>query len=157
MPAGRPTKYKPEFCKQAAALSRLGATDREMAEFFEVNETTFHLWKTTHPEFSKSIKLAKAAADKRVERSLYQRALGYSHDAVKIFCDKDNGVTQVPYVEQYPPETTACIFWLKNRKPEVWRDRKDVEVKGSLTLTDLIKEATESAQQITEQTPDTNS
>lgn len=153
MPAGRPTKYKPEFCEQAAALSRLGATDREMCDFFKVSEPTLNLWKSVHPEFSKSIKLAKVAADKRVERSLYQRALGYSHDAVKIFCDKDNGVTEVPYIEHYPPETTACIFWLKNRRPQVWRDRKDVEVKGSLTLTELIKEAT----QLSEPTPDDDS
>ena len=52
-----------------------------------------------------------------VERSLYHRANGYSYDAVKIFCSKDGKVTKVPYREHVPPDVTACIFWLKNRKP----------------------------------------
>ena len=59
----------------------------------------------------------KAEADGRVERSLYMRAVGYSYDAEKIFCDKNGNVTKVPYREHVPPDVTACIFWLKNRDP----------------------------------------
>jgi hypothetical protein len=64
----------------------------------------------------------KEEADKRVERSLCNRAISYSYDAEKIFCDKNGKVTRVPYVEHVPPDVTACIFWLKNRKPPEWRD-----------------------------------
>lgn len=128
MAAGRPSKYKPEFVEQAAKLCKLGATDREIADFFKVTEATLTNWKSAHPEFLASLKLAKEEADQRVEQSLYRRALGYSHDAVQIFCSKDGGVTQVPYVEHYAPDTTACIFWLKNRKPDVWRDKSDIDV-----------------------------
>ena len=123
---GRPSSYKPEYAKQAAKLCKLGATDREMADFFGVVESTLNLWKLDFPEFSESLKLAKGEADARVEKSLYRRALGYSHDAVKIFHDQ-NGTTEVPYTEHYPPDTTACIFWLKNRKPGEWRDKIDVD------------------------------
>lgn len=123
----RPSKYKPEFCEQAAKLCRLGATDRELADFFEVREQTITNWKSEHPEFLASLKLAKEESDNRVEQSLYRRALGYSHDAVKILLTKDGDVYREEYVEHYPPDTTACIFWLKNRRPDQWRDKIDVD------------------------------
>jgi hypothetical protein len=65
----------------------------------------------------------KEEADARVERSLYMRAVGYSYDAEKIFCDKNGKVTRVPYREHVPPDVTAQIFWLKNRDPAHWRER----------------------------------
>jgi hypothetical protein len=67
------------------------------------------------------------AVDARVERSLYQRAVGYSYDAVKIFCKKDGEIFEAPYVEHVPPDVTACIFWLKNRDPAHWRDAWQVD------------------------------
>lgn len=124
----RPSKYDPSFAEQAAKLCRLGATDKDLADFFGVSESTLNLWKTEHPELSESLKEAKAAADAQVERRLYERACGYSHPAIKIFCNKDTGVTEVSYTEHYPPDTTAAIFWLKNRKPSEWRDVRDVNI-----------------------------
>jgi hypothetical protein len=61
-------------------------------------------------------------SDNRVERSLYNRAVGYSFQAEKIFCNKDGIVTHVPYIEHVPPDVTVQIFWLKNRDPAHWRD-----------------------------------
>jgi hypothetical protein len=123
---GRPTSFRPEFVEQARKLAELGATDREAAEFFEVAESTLYLWKHTRPEFSEALKVGKATADARVEQSLYRRALGYSHDAVKMHV-AEGVVVSTPFVEHYPPDTTAAIFWLKNRKPADWRDKQDVE------------------------------
>jgi hypothetical protein len=137
----RPSKYKPEFAEQATKLCKLGATDREMAEFFQVSESTFNLWKTQYPELSESLKLAKEAADKRVEQSLYRRALGYSHDSMHV-SNFQGQVTLTPIVEHYPPDTTACIFWLKNRRPDEWRDVKGVEHSGTMTHRDA-RELTE--------------
>ena len=119
---GRPSKYSPAYCTQAAKLAKIGATDREMSDFFQVSEVTFNAWKHQHPEFLKSLKQGKEAADKRVEQSLYRRALGFAHDEVHI-SNYLGQVTLTPIVKQYPPDTTACIFWLKNRRPEEWRDR----------------------------------
>lgn len=127
---GRPSSFKPEYVEQARKLAQLGATDREAADFFEVAESTLYLWKHTHPEFSEALKVGKDAADARVEQSLYRRALGYTHDAQKIHVASDGGITQVPYTEHYPPDTTAAIFWLKNRKRDEWRDIKAVEASG---------------------------
>lgn len=130
--AGRPSSYKPEYAQQAGKLCNLGATDMQMADFFGVTTSTFYLWRNTHPEFSESLKTGKNELDNRVEQSLYHRAMGFERDSVKIFCSKDGEVTQVPFREQVPPDTTACIFWLKNRQKEKWRDKHEMEHSGEV-------------------------
>lgn len=134
MAGGRPSKWKDEFVEQAKKLAVLGATDKEVADFFEVSEATINAWKLRYPEFLESLKVGKEHADSRVERSLFARAIGYRHDAVKIFNHQGEIITE-PYVEHFPPDTTACIFWLKNRKPGEWRDKTEQEVSGNVTLT----------------------
>lgn len=140
MAGGRPSKFKKEFIKQAEILCRLGATDKELAEFFEVEETTINNWKIEHPEFFESLKNGKNEADELVEKSLFQRAKGYSHEAVKIF-NHEGQALEVPYTEHYPPDTTACIFWLKNRRREQWRDRQEHELtpKGQEQLAAILE------------------
>jgi len=127
---GRPSKFRPEFVDQARKLAKLGATDSEAADFFDVAISTIYLWKHERPEFSEALKVGKDEADDRVAQSLYRRALGYSHDAVKIAINADGKVTEAPFTEHYPPDTTAAIFWLKNRRPEEWRDVKAQEISG---------------------------
>lgn len=103
----------------------MGATDIELAEFFGVCKATINNWKKDYPEFLDSLKEAKAEADSKVVRSLYERANGYSHGEEKIFLHEGKPV-KVAITKHYPPDTTACIFWLKNRQKEDWRDRHDV-------------------------------
>lgn len=120
---GAPSKFKPEMIEQAEKLCALGLIDEEIAQFFRVTTRTLTRWKGRHPEFSRALKTGGAVADVRVERSLYKRATGFTADAVKIFLPR--GSTEpviVPYKEQVAPDTTACIFWLKNRRPDLWRD-----------------------------------
>lgn len=128
---GRPTAFKPEFVKQAEKLSKLGATDMQLADFFEVTVATLNNWKLRYPQFFASLKTAKAEADKSVERSLFNRAVGYSFDAVKIMQDKGKPV-MVPFREHVPPDPTSCIFWLKNRQPQAWRDKMEHEHGGTI-------------------------
>lgn len=142
MAGGRPTKYKPEYVEQAAKLAALGATDAEMANFFEVTVSTFALWKVTYPELSDSLKDAKEIADRRVETALYNRAMGYTHEDTDIRV-VDGCVVETPILKHYPPDTTAAIFWLKNRKPQEWRDKRDVEHSGSLQVTDMTDDELE--------------
>lgn len=130
-PGGRPTLYKPEYDKQAHDHCLLGATDAELAKFFDVSESTLNLWKVEHPKFSEAIKAGKGEADEKVAASLYHRALGYSHDAEKIFLDKAGQIVRADYVEHYPPDPTSMIFWLKNRQKDKWRDKSDHEVTGA--------------------------
>jgi hypothetical protein len=121
---GRPTAYKPEFAEQARKLCLLGATDMEVADFFGVTFRTVTHWKNKHSTFVQALKTGHAASDDRVERSLFHRAIGYSYDAEKVFPPKGNDTKPVivKYREHVPPDTTACIFWLKNRRREQWRD-----------------------------------
>lgn len=127
---GRPSKYQPEVVEQAYKLCLLGATDKEMADFFGVAESTFNLWKKEHKEFSESLKRGKMIADANVANRLYQRALGYSHPEDKIF--NDNGTPLiVPTTKHYPPDPTSAIFWLKNRRKEQWRDKQEHEHTGA--------------------------
>lgn len=128
---GRPSAYRPEFAAQAKKLCELGATDAELAEFFQTTITTIKNWKAQFPEFLAASKLGKEAADERVSTSLYNRAMGYSHEAVKIFMPAGaKEPVMAPYVEHVPPDTTACIFWLKNRRPDLWRDVSRQEHSG---------------------------
>lgn len=130
---GRPTKYRPDMADQAEKLCKLGATDAELAEFFEVHEDTVNEWKRVHPEFSESIKRGKTLADAEVADRLYQRALGYSHAAEKVFCS-EGVVTRADTIAHYPPDTTAAIFWLKNRQSAKWRDKATTEHAGEVKV-----------------------
>lgn len=130
-PGGRPTRYKKEFAVQAAKLCKLGATDKDLADFFGVVEQTVNNWKKSHPEFFESLKDAKNELDSKVERSLFERATGYEHSEDKIF-NANGEPLIVPTVKRYPPDTTAAIFWLKNRKPQEWRDKVDLEHSGKV-------------------------
>ncbi len=122
---GHPTDYRPEFVDQARKLCELGATDIELADFFEVSDRTIYRWAAKFGDFCQALKAGKEVADERVERSLYHKAVGYTFDAVKIFQDKGSPVI-VPYREHVAPDTTAAIFWLKNRRKESWRDRHEL-------------------------------
>lgn len=128
---GRPSKYKPEFADQAAKLCALGATDQEIADFFEVDVRTVYRWKADEEAFCQALKTGKAVADERVERSLYMKAIGYEQDEVKIFMPANSPQpVYAPFRAKIAPDTTAAIFWLKNRRPEEWRDNKGVELTG---------------------------
>lgn len=122
---GRPSGYKPEFAGQASKLCALGATDKEVADFFEVHIATLYRWQHDFPELCDALKVGKEVADERVQKSLYNRAVGYSFDAKKILQYKGEPVV-VPYVEHVPPDVVACIFWLKNRRPAEWREKIDL-------------------------------
>lgn len=122
----------------AEKLCKLSATDKELADFFDVAESTINKWKIDHPEFSESIKAGKIIADANVSEKLYQRAIGYKYDEVhyeKINVDVDkveetgnDDMKMEVYkkkliVKEVAPDTTAQIFWLKNRQRKKWRDK----------------------------------
>ena len=129
---GRPSKYKAEYAEQAFKLCLLGATDKELADFFETTEQTINAWKKNHKEFFESLKRGKYQADSEVAQKLFHRAKGYSHPEDKIF-NNDGMPLIVPTIKHYPPDTTAAIFWLKNRQSKKWRDKQDIQHSGETT------------------------
>jgi len=125
------TAFKPQFVEQAKMLcERFGAIDRDLADFFGVCVRTIHRWKHDFPEFNEALILGKEAADERVVRSLYHRAIGYSFDSEKVFCDKGH-IVRTPTVEHVPPSDQAAIFWLKNRRKDEWRDSSQIDHSSS--------------------------
>lgn len=124
---GRKSSFKQEYIQLAENYALLGATDAEMADFFGVSEQTLNTWKKKYPEFLESLKKGKAVADANVASRLYSRAIGYDAKATKFATNEGKITDKVEYIEHYPPDTTAAIFWLKNRQPGKWRDKKEVE------------------------------
>ena len=134
--AGRPTKYRSEFAEQAYKYCLLGADDKKLAYLFEVDESTINRWKKDHKEFCESIKNGKEIADAEIASSLFHRAKGYSHPEDKIF--NNQGVELVvPTIKHYPPDTTAAIFWLKNRQKDNWRDKQEVDTNVNMNINNL--------------------
>lgn len=129
---GRPSKFEPSFVRQAEQLCVLGATDEEVAQFFEVDVRTIYRWKVDNQAFCQALKRGKELADERVERSLYARAVGYTFDSEKVF-QYQGAVVRANTKEHVPPDTTAMIFWLKNRRPDDWREKQEIEVKHENT------------------------
>jgi len=126
----RPSGFKTEFVEQAKKLAAiLGAIDTEVAAFFGVSERTVNRWKLDHPAFAKALVAGKAVANKRVEKSLYQRAVGFEHEAEEVFCTAGK-VTRVKTVKKYPPDTGAIVFYLCNRDPGNWKQKNQTEHTG---------------------------
>lgn len=124
MAGGAPTKYKEEYAEQAFKYKLLGATDEEMAGFFEVSVKTFYNWKDEHPEFLQAIKAGGADADANVGKSLYSRANGY-HYKETTEERTDEGLVVTKVVEKYQaPDTGAAALWLGNRNPNRWRTKQ---------------------------------
>jgi hypothetical protein len=126
---GRPSKYRDEFVGQAKKLCAQGATNDDLATYFGVSVSSIKLWRAEHREFSTALKVGKAVADRRVEEALFQRAVGYEHDEVDLRV-VGSKLVKTSLRKHYPPDTTAAIFWLKNRKPKDWRDKTTQEHTG---------------------------
>lgn len=148
---GAPTKYKEEYNDQVYKLCLLGSTDKDIAEFFEVTETTINNWKIEFPLFFESIKKGKQVADANVADRLYQRALGFEHDSEEIKI-VEGSIERIPVRKVYPPDPTSAIFWLKNRKSALWRDKQEIEQTNKTTEFDYSKLSDDELQTLRELT-----
>ena len=133
---GAPTKYQKSYNEQSRKLCLMGYTDKQLADFFEVSESTINKWKLDHPSFSESLKSGKVIADANVTASLYDRATGYSHIETKVFCNQGE-ITTHAVSKIYPPDPLSIKYWLNNRQPERWREKVEVEQSGS-NIADVI-------------------
>jgi hypothetical protein len=125
---GRKSTFDKRFIDVAKRMAYLGATDEDLAIAFGVTIKCVIEWRAKHPQFGEALKIGKSEADDRVERSLYQRAVGYTYESCKILMSAGaKKPVIVPYLEHVPPDTTAAIFWLKNRQPAHWRDAWQIE------------------------------
>ena len=118
---GRKTVYSPKMAAVARKCCERGMTDIEVADMLGIGLATLYRWKAEHPAFSRVFKLGKAEADDRVERSLYSRAIGYDYIAEKAAMTR-HGEKTMRYRQHIPPDTAAAVWYLKNRRPDRWRD-----------------------------------
>lgn len=129
------------------AWARDGLTDEDIAHNIGISRSTLKEWKKKIPDISATLNTNKAIADIRVENALYKKAIGCTVKEIVISKIKnpDGTVTETERTveRELPPDTTAGIFWLKNRKPKDWRDKQEVELSGNVGMTDALKKARE--------------
>jgi hypothetical protein len=118
---GRKTVYSPKMAVVARKCCERGMTDIEIADMLGIGLATLYRWKLDHPAFARVFKLGKEAADDRVERSLYSRAIGYDYIAEKAVMTR-HGQKTMQYRQHIPPDTAAAVWYLKNRRSDRWRD-----------------------------------
>lgn len=128
----------PEGLLKLEAWARDGLTDEQIAGNMGISRSTLNEWKKNYRDISDTLKKGKEVVDIQVENALLKRALGYSYDEVtKEICENavtgqmEMRVTKV-VTKEVQPDTTAQIFWLKNREPEKWRDRQEMHVDGRI-------------------------
>ena len=135
----------PEGLLKLEGWARDGLTDEQIAENMGITRSTLNEWKKKYPDISDTLKRGKDVVDTQVENALLKRALGYSYKETTSELTED-GMRVTKVVEkEVVPDTTAQIFWLKNRRPDKWRDKQDVQVSGTLAaeqtkLDDLIQQ-----------------
>ncbi|CAM4012001.1 helix-turn-helix domain-containing protein [Mesobacillus zeae] len=126
--------------------ARDGLTDEQIAKNIGINVATLYRWKERYCEICEALKRGKEVIDRQVENALLKRALGYAFDEltyeqvpVKPFVNEEGKVIEFELeivkkvTKQQAPETAAAIFWLKNRRPDKWRDKQDIEHSGGVT------------------------
>ena len=108
-----------------AGWARRGLTDADISHNIGITERTLRDWKRRYPTINACLKSSKDLADTIVENALFRKATGYKTKEVSYKADSDGNLVPVSAVEkEVPPDTTAQIFWLKNRRPDLWRDRR---------------------------------
>ncbi len=133
---GRPSKFPSFNLQEVKKYVLAGLTDEQLSVVLHITKQSLNNYKKSYPEFFDSLKDWKVQADKRVERSLYERACGYSHPAVKFF-QHGKKIIKQEYIEHHPPDPTSMIFWLKNRQSLNWRDEQHFT--GEIKMMGTIK------------------
>jgi len=134
---GRPTLFHPAMCEEAHNYCLLGATNDQLADFFGVSPSTIDNWIAGRRDFEAAVKSGRVIADAKVARGLYVRAVGYDRKVERevIVGGELKPVTSTVH---YPANVQACIFWLRNRRRQTWRDSgRDATDEPSRQVTDL--------------------
>lgn len=132
------TTYKPEYANFAAEMCRLGATDMEVARGLGISLSVLWHWQGNHEEFFKAFLEGKDFCDDRVQRALYQRAVGYSHPDLHISSFQGRPVV-VPYLKHVPGDVGAQSRWLKARRKGEWADKTEINLTGDDTFNAMWK------------------
>jgi hypothetical protein len=144
--AGQPTLYKPDYCAEAHNYCLLGATNEDLAGFFDVTRRTIDNWIATHPDFAEAVRSGRIVADMRVARCLYERAVGWQQKVERTVLHQGEEKV-LKNIVNHPPDVRACIFWLRNRRRKSWGDRAPVSDDDSYDMIAELDAAGERARQ----------
>ena len=145
---------EPDGLQRIEGWARDGLTDIQIAQNIGISKDTFYEWKKRFPDFADSLKKTKEIADRNVENALYNRACGgiqtlkKPHKVKREYFDEmgrkcyQEEIITVDEQIYIPGDTTAQIFWLKNRKPDTWRDKQEYVDTSALEKLDQILEET---------------
>lgn len=122
----------PEGLLRLEGYARDGMTDEQIAVKVGINPATLYDWKKRFPEISKALKKGKEVVDTQVENALLKRALGYEYEEVKEKFEGGVLTERTVTKKEVVADTTAQIFWLKNRRPDKWREKQSVELSGQV-------------------------
>lgn len=124
----RRSKYDPDITPEIAEqYARDGLINEEIATKLGISTTTFYNWQKKYVEFSEALKKGKQVVDAKVEKALLKRALGYDYEEIKVTVNESGQKKVEKTKKQVKPDTTAQIFWLKNRLPDKWRDKHEID------------------------------
>lgn len=129
---------EPDGLLKIEGWARDGLTDEQIAKNMGVAYSTLKNWKNDHLDILAALKRGKEVVDRQVENALLKRALGFSYQETtsELFVDKETGIEEMRVTKvvtkEVVPDTTAQIFWLKNRKPAEWRDKQNIQVEGNI-------------------------
>lgn len=130
--AGKSVKYDDWTCEDGLlriqGWARDGLTEEQICHNIGISRSTFHRWRKLCPAISEHLKKGREVVDILVENALLKSALGYTYDEVKTETFPDGSQKVTHTIKEVLPNSTAQIFWLKNRKPKEWRDRKETAV-----------------------------
>ena len=120
--------------------SRDGLTNEQIAKNIGINVKTLYDWKNKESNISNALKKGKEVVDIEVENALLKKALGYTIMLRKQKVTKDGDIVDIEEEVHIPPDTTAQIFWLKNRRKQQWRDKVEVEKMGTIQKIEIIND-----------------
>jgi len=124
MGKGRKPKIEKINYNQIEAFGKFGLTDVQIAEALGVSKATLNNYKKKYPQFLDSLKKGKEVSDAKVVESLYKRATGYSHPDVHI-SNYQGVITITQIIKHYPPDPLSIAYWLNNRQPDQWKNRRE--------------------------------
>ena len=128
----------PEGLLKIEGWARDGLTDEQIAKNIGISRSTLNVWKDRYSDISDALKKGKDIIDRQVENALLKRALGYEYEEVKEKFEDGVITERTVTKKEVAPDTTAQIFWLKNRKPDKWRDKPGYEDTTELDKLDAI-------------------
>ena len=115
-------------------MARDGLINEDIAKKIGIHPSTLYDWQKKYPEISDALKRGKEVVDIEVENALLKNAVGFTETLNKVKVLNDGEIIKYEEETYYPPNTTAQIFWLKNRKPKEWRDKQEVSMTGELSI-----------------------